>query len=160
MKKFSIQKLSTTIITKRKEKKITQLQLAQLSGINRGMISRLESCNYTPTIDQIQSLAEVLDFEPTDLFESEESKNNTCFLDKKYNIAVAGTGYVGLSIATLLAQHHHVTAVDIIPEKVELINNHKSPIQDDFIEKYLSEKELDLVATLDGEEAYKHADLL
>lgn len=160
MKKFSIQKLSTTIITKRKEKKITQLQLAQLSGINRGMISRLESCNYTPTIDQIQSLAEVLDFEPTDLFESEESKNNTCFLDKKYNIAVAGTGYVGLSIATLLAQHHHVTAVDIIPEKVELINNHKSPIQDDFIEKYLSEKELDLVATLDGEEAYKHADFV
>ena len=160
MKKFSIQKLSTTIITKRKEKKITQLQLAQLSGINRGMISRLESCNYTPTIDQIQSLAEVLDFEPIDLFESEESKNNTCFLDKKYNIAVAGTGYVGLSIATLLAQHHHVTAVAIIPEKVELINNHKSPIQDDFMEKYLSEKELDLVATLDGEEAYKHADFV
>ena len=73
-------------------------------------------------------------------------------------IAVAGTGYVGLSIATLLAQHNTVTAVDIIPEKVELINNKKSPIQDDYIEKYLAEKELDLTATLDGESAYKDAD--
>ena len=67
------------------------------------------------------------------------------------NIAVAGTGYVGLSIATLLAQHNKVTAVDIIPEKVELIRQKKSPIQDDYIEKYLAEKELDLTATLDAE---------
>ena len=69
------------------------------------------------------------------------------------NIAVAGTGYVGMSIATLLAQHNHVTAVDVIPEKVEKINNRISPIQDDYIEKYLAEKELDLTATLDGESA-------
>lgn len=75
-------------------------------------------------------------------------------------IAVAGTGYVGLSIATLLAQHNTVTAVDIIPEKVELINNRKSPIQDDYIEKYLAEKELDLTATLDAELAYKDADFV
>lgn len=75
-------------------------------------------------------------------------------------IAVAGTGYVGLSIATLLAQHNTVTAVDIIPEKVELINNRKSPIQDDYIEKYLAEKELDLTATLDAESAYKDADFV
>lgn len=75
-------------------------------------------------------------------------------------IAVAGTGYVGLSIATLLAQHNTVTAVDIIPEKVELINNRKSPIQDDYIEKYLAEKELDLIATLDAESAYKDADFV
>jgi len=75
-------------------------------------------------------------------------------------IAVAGTGYVGLSIATLLAQHHTVTAVDIIPEKVEMINNRKSPIQDEYIEKYLSEKELDLTATLDAETAYKDADFV
>ena len=75
-------------------------------------------------------------------------------------IAVAGTGYVGLSIATLLSQHHKVTAVDIIPEKVELINNRKSPIQDDYIEKYLAEKELDLTATLDGESAYKDANFV
>ena len=77
-----------------------------------------------------------------------------------YNIAVAGTGYVGLSIATLLAQHNHVTAVDVIPEKVDLINNRKSPIQDEYIEKYLAEKELDLTATLDGAAAYKDADFV
>ena len=75
-------------------------------------------------------------------------------------IAVAGTGYVGLSIATLLSQHHHVTAVDVIPEKVDLINNRKSPIQDDYIEKYLAEKDLDLVATLDGASAYRDADFV
>ena len=79
---------------------------------------------------------------------------------EKYNIAVAGTGYVGLSIATLLAQHNRVTAVDIVPEKVELINNRRSPIQDDYIEKYLAEKELDLTATLDGAEAYRDADFV
>ncbi|MBQ6769878.1 MAG: UDP-glucose 6-dehydrogenase [Bacteroidales bacterium] len=76
------------------------------------------------------------------------------------NIAVAGTGYVGLSIATLLAQHNHVTAVDVIPEKVDLINNRKSPIQDDYIEQYLAEKPLDLTATLDGESAYKDAEFV
>ena len=73
---------------------------------------------------------------------------------KKYKIAVAGTGYVGLSIATLLSQHHRVTAVDILPEKVALINARKSPIRDDYIEKYLAEKELDLTATLDAKAAY------
>lgn len=78
----------------------------------------------------------------------------------KKNIAVAGTGYVGLSIATLLAQHHHVTAVDVIPEKVEKINQKISPIQDEYIEKYLAEKELDLSATLDGASAYKDADFV
>lgn len=73
---------------------------------------------------------------------------------------MAGTGYVGLSIATLLSQHHKVTAVDIIPEKVELINNKKSPIQDEYIEKYLAEKILDLTATLDAKEAYSDADFV
>ena len=79
---------------------------------------------------------------------------------KDLKIAVAGTGYVGLSIATLLSQHHKVMAVDIIPEKVELINNRKSPIQDDYIEKYLAEKDLDLAATLDAKEAYSDADFV
>ena len=79
---------------------------------------------------------------------------------KDLKIAVAGTGYVGLSIATLLSQHHKVTAVDIVPEKVELINNKKSPIQDEYIEKYLAEKELDLTATLDAKEAYSDADFV
>ena len=79
---------------------------------------------------------------------------------KNYTIAVAGTGYVGLSIATLLSQHHKVYAVDIIPEKVELINSKKSPIQDEYIEKYLAEKELDLTATLDAKLAYSNADFV
>lgn len=78
----------------------------------------------------------------------------------KYNIAIAGTGYVGLSLAVLLAQHNHVTAVDIVPEKVELINNRRSPIHDDYIEKYLSEKELDLTASTDAVSAYKNADFI
>ena len=79
---------------------------------------------------------------------------------KKYNVAVAGTGYVGLSLATLLAQHNHVTAVDIVPEKVDKINRGISPIQDEYIIKYLAEKPLDLTATLDGAEAYRHADFV
>lgn len=79
---------------------------------------------------------------------------------KDLKITVAGTGYVGLSIAALLSQHHKVMAVDIIPEKVELINNKKSPIQDEYIEKYLAEKELDLTATLDAKEAYSDADFV
>ena len=77
-----------------------------------------------------------------------------------YTIAVAGTGYVGLSIATLLSQHHKVCAVDILPEKVEKINRRISPIQDDYIETYLAEKELDLTATLDAEQAYRNADFV
>lgn len=160
MKKLSITKMADTIIAKRKEQKLTQAQLAKMTGINRGMISRLESCDYTPSIDQLQSIAEVLNFEVVDLFEDDKVTSSKPVLDKKYNIAVAGTGYVGLSIATLLSQHNHVTAVDIIPEKVDLINNRKSPIQDDYIEMYLAEKELDLTATLDGEEAYKNADFV
>lgn len=79
---------------------------------------------------------------------------------KNYKIAVAGTGYVGLSIATLLSQHHQVTAVDIISEKVDLINNRQSPIQDDYIEKYLAEKELNLTATLNAKAAYTDADFV
>ena len=160
MKKLSIDKMALTITNKRKEKKMTQAQLATLTGIHRGMIGRLENKDYTPTIDQLQSIAEVLEFEVVDLFEEEAAASTPTTPEKRYNIAVAGTGYVGLSIATLLAQHHHVTAVDIIPEKVEMINAKKSPIQDDYIEKYLAEKELDLTATLDGEAAYKDADFV
>lgn len=81
-------------------------------------------------------------------------------MEQSLKIAVAGTGYVGLSIATLLSQHHHVTAVDIIPEKIELINKRKSPIQDEYIEKYLAEKDLDLRATLNGASAYRDADFI
>ncbi len=161
MKKLSVDKMVKTITHNRKGKNITQAQLAEMTGMNRGMVSRLESSDYIPSIDQLQSIAEVLDFEVVDLFEEpEELQLPRATLDKKYNIAVAGTGYVGLSIATLLSQHNHVTAVDIIPEKVDLINQRKSPIQDEYIEKYLAEKDLDLTATLDGESAYKDADFI
>lgn len=81
-------------------------------------------------------------------------------MDKRYTIAVAGTGYVGLSIATLLSQHYKVYAVDIVPSKVESINQRKSPIQDEYIEKYLAEHDLDLTATLDAEMAYSIADFV
>lgn len=81
-------------------------------------------------------------------------------MEKKHTIAVAGTGYVGLSVATLLAQNNNVYAVDVIPKKVEMINQRKSPIQDEYIEKYLAEKELDLTATLDAELAYKNSEFI
>lgn len=161
MKKLSMNKLVNKVINLRKSKGLTQVQLAEATGINRAMIGRLEKSDYIPSIDQLQHLGETLGFEVTDLFVEEEAETQkNMVLDKKYNIAVAGTGYVGLSIATLLAQHNHVATVDIIPEKVELINNRKSPIQDEYIEKYLAEKELDLTATLDGESAYKNADFI
>lgn len=98
----------------------------------------------------------MLGFEPDSVFA--DTAHDRLPSPSPLRIAVAGTGYVGLSIATLLAQHNHVTAVDILPEKVDLINRRKSPIQDDYIEKYLAEKELDLTATLDGAAAYKDAD--
>lgn len=160
MKKLSIEKMAKTVADKRKEKNITQTKLAEISGINRTMISRLESLDYTPSIDQLQKLGEVLDFDVVDLFVEEKKETSKNFSNKKYNIAVAGTGYVGLSIATLLSQHNHVTAVDIVKEKVDLINDRKSPIQDEYIEKYLEEKDLDLTATLDGESAYRDADFV
>lgn len=159
MKKLSLELLATKVYSLRKEQKITQQQLADLAEMNRTMLSRLESQDYTPSIPQLEKLAHVLGFDLTALFQ-EESAHTTPAPRKTYNIAVAGTGYVGLSIATLLAQHNHVTAVDIIPEKVQLINAKKSPIQDDYIEKYLAEKDLDLTATLDGKTAYEQADFV
>lgn len=159
MKKISLPLLANTISQQRKEKHLTQQQLASLTGINRAMISRLEKQDYLPSITQLEKLGEVLDFEPVSMF-VEAQKDSVKEKFSPMNIAVAGTGYVGLSIATLLAQHNHVTAVDIIPEKVEMINNKKSPIQDDYIEKYLAEKDLDLTATTDGAAAYKDADFV
>ena len=165
MKKISVEKLVDTVIRLRRAKGLTQVQLADISGINRAMIGRIEKKDYIPTILQLQTLGEILGFEVTDLFVDEEKSCNAAVKEsvtpgRRYNIAVAGTGYVGLSIATLLAQHNHVTAVDIVPEKIELLNHKKSPIQDDYIEMYLKEKELDLTATLDGAAAYKNTDFV
>lgn len=166
MKKLSIDKLVETIHALRKKKSLTQAQLADVTGINRAMIGRIENKDYVPTVEQMQTLGEALGFEVVDMFISdtadaaEKKADVPATVDKRYNIAVAGMGYVGLSLAILLAQHNHVVAVDIVPEKVEMINNKKSPIQDDYIETYLAEKELDLTATLDGESAYKEADFV
>ena len=162
MKKLSTQALINTVINRRKALKLTQADLSKRTGINRSMIGRLENGEYIPSIEQLQSLGEVLGFEVIDLFtdESVVVTDTQKPIGKKYNIAVAGTGYVGMSIATLLAQHNHVTAVDIVPEKVDMINKRISPIQDEYIEKYLAEKELDLTATLDGESAYRDADFV
>lgn len=159
MKKLSVDKMILTIRKRRKDMNLTQADLAKATGINRVTIGRIENKEYTPSIEQLQSLGEALDFEPIDLF-IEEQKNNISISKKKYNIAVAGTGYVGLSIAVLLAQHNHVTAVDILKEKIDLINRRESPIQDEYIERYLTEKELDLTATVNGENAYKSADFI
>lgn len=165
MKKLSLPLLSETVISRRKALKITQAQLAQMTGIHRGLLSKLESKNFTPSIEQLQALGEALQFEPTDMFVNPETASMNESSLPSMQIAVAGTGYVGLSLAVLLAQHNQVTAVDIIPEKVDLLNQFRSPIQDEYIEKYLAEaargeRELSLTATLDGESAYSAADFI
>ena len=156
MKKLSSVILADLVASKRKEKSMTQQALAEATGINRALISRIEKQDFIPSIPQLEQLGEVLGFEPDSVFA--DTAHAKLPSPSPLRIAVAGTGYVGLSIATLLAQHNHVTAVDILPEKVDLINRRKSPIQDDYIEKYLAEKELDLTATLDGAAAYRDAD--
>lgn len=156
MKKLSSVILADLVASKRKEKSMTQQSLAEATVINRALISRIEKQDFIPSIPQLEQLGEVLGFEPDSVFA--DTAHDRLPSPSPLRIAVAGTGYVGLSIATLLAQHNHVTAVDILPEKVDLINRRKSPIQDDYIEKYLAEKELDLTATLDGAAAYKDAD--
>ena len=166
MKHLSAAILAETIEQARKMKKMSQAELAEKVGMHRTMIGRIERQDYIPTIPQLEALAEVLDFEIGNLFVERETKTDTnetgakASGTKAYRIAVAGTGYVGLSIATLLAQHNEVTAVDIVPEKVELINNKKSPIQDDYIEDYFKNKPLNLTATTDGDSAYANADFV
>ena len=158
MKKLSTSLLADLVSTGRKAKSMTQKQLADATGINRALLSRLEKQDFVPSIAQLEALGEALGFEPDSVFINTVTPKLTASSPKK--IAVAGTGYVGMSIATLLAQHNHVTAVDIIPEKVEMINRKQSPIQDEYIEKYLAEKELDLTATTDGALAYNDADFV
>lgn len=164
MKKISLQLLAETVAVRRKAMKITQQQLAEKTGINRALLSRLESQDFTPSVDQLLALSELLQFEVSSVF-SDTAKSPVIPINHSYNIAVAGTGYVGLSLAVLLAQHNNVTAVDIIPEKVEKLNSFISPIQDEYIEKYLKEakngeRELHLNATVDGKSAYADADYI
>ena len=164
MKKLSLQLLADTVVSRRKAQKLTQAQLAAATGIHRGLLSRLERQDFTPSIEQLQSLAEALGFEPTDLF-VESATTGSLSVERPYKIAVAGTGYVGLSLAVLLSQHNDVTAVDIVPERVEKLNSYISPIQDEYIEKYLGEakagtRSLQFTATMDGASAYAAADLI
>ena len=151
MKKLSTQKLADTITSLRKSQKISQQELADRTGINRALISRIEGQAFTPSIEQLEQLAGALHFDLCDMFEDDSI--HPLAPVSPMNIVVAGTGYVGLSLATLLAQHNHVTAVDIIEEKVQDLNAWISPIQDEYIEKFFAEakagtRKLDLHAVL------------
>ena len=162
MKRLSLKKLAEAVTSYRRAGGITQAEFAKKAGINRSVLSNIENGVHTPTVNQLETLAGILGCEPADFFFEEEVPQK---VGKAYKIAVAGTGYVGLSLAVLLAQHNEVTAVDIVPEKVEKINNYISPIQDDYIEKFLGEakagkRRLNLIATTDGENAYKNADFI
>ncbi len=163
MLKLSLKLLADRVAAQRRSMKMTQERLSAETGINRALISRLETGRFTPSVDQLQVLSTVLAFDTKDLFVDDSTEREAPA--GRYRVAVAGTGYVGLSLAVLLAQHHDVTAVDIVPEKVDKINRFVSPIQDDFIQRYLEEAKagqrvLSLKATTDGTEAYAGADFI
>ncbi|MCR5339243.1 MAG: nucleotide sugar dehydrogenase [Lachnospiraceae bacterium] len=160
MKHLSLKLLSEIVVSRRKALQLSQTELSKRANINRSILSRLEMQDYSPSVDQLLSLCSVLDFSLADVIVDDEAVELS--LDRK-KIAVAGTGYVGLSLAVLLSQHNDVTAVDIIPEKVEKINTWQSPIRDEYIEKYMAEHEergLSLTATTDGAGAYADADYI
>ena len=160
MKHISLELLSDIVASRRKTLKLSQSALSRKSGINRSILSRLEAADYSPSVDQLLSLSEVLGFNISDVFVDEETI--PVAVDRQ-KIVVAGTGYVGLSLAVLLSQHNDVTAVDILPEKVSKINAWKSPIQDEYIEKYMAEHEernLSLRAVTDAASAYRDADFI
>lgn len=158
MRNFSISKLAEIVLQQRKQMNLTQQELADKAGINRSMLCRLENQDYVPSLDQLTRLANTLQFDVTEVFI--EYTKPVFHRVVPRNITVYGAGYVGLSIATLLARHHRVTLVDVIPEKVEKINQRISPIQDEYIEKHFAKAELNLTATLDGENACKDADFV
>jgi len=158
MKKISKELLAKIVKTKRSEKKISQDKLSKSCEINRAMLSRLENGDYIPSIEQLEKLGDVLDFELSDLLKEDGKETTKEIKSEPCKIAVAGTGYVGLSLAVLLSQHNKVTAVDIVKEKVDMINSGISPIQDDYIEDYLKNRKLNLKATTDVKKAYSDAE--
>ena len=158
MRNFSISKLAETVLAQRKLLNLTQQELADKAGINRSMLCRLENQDYVPSLDQLTRLANTLQFDVTDVF-IEYSRPVFHHVVPR-NITVYGAGYVGLSIATLLARHHKITLVDIVPEKVEKINHRISPIRDEYIEKHFAKADLSLTATLDGDSACKDAEFV
>ena len=160
LKHLSLKLLADIVVSRRKQLKLSQTELAKKAGMNRSILSRLETEGYSPSVDQLLSLSEILGFDISDVFMEEET--GTVTVERK-KIVIAGTGYVGLSLAVLFSQHNDVTAVDIIPEKVEKINSWQSPIQDDYIERYMTEHEergLSLRAVTDGTAAYAEADYI
>ena len=158
MRHFSLDTLIRTVKEQRAALGLTQKDLSERCGMNRTMIGHMEKGEYTPSLLQLAALTEALEFDMTKVFVEEAAEHVKA--DRPYRIAVAGTGYVGLSIATLLAQHNHVTCVDILPERVEKINNRQSTIQDNYIEEYLAHHDLDISATLDGKAAYRDAEFV
>ena len=170
MKNLSPEFLADIVLSNRRKHNLSQTKLAEITGIERSIISRIERQLYSPSIDQLQVLSKALDFDISGIicginsaFDNQvSSKQSSC---RKYNIVVVGTGYVGLSLAVLLAQHNKVTAVDVLEEKVNKLNNGISPIKDEYIEVFLREakegkRRIDLSATLDGVDAYKKADFI
>ncbi|HEL2072254.1 TPA: nucleotide sugar dehydrogenase [Streptococcus suis] len=159
MNKYSYSHIVNVLKNSRITKRLTQMELAQLTGINRTVISRFEKGKYEPSLSQLLKLIEVLDIEIESLFIETEKVSQSVF-EENMNITVVGTGYVGLSVATLLAGKHKVIALDVEEEKVNMINNRISPIKDDYIEVFFNEKNLNLRATLDPKEAYLNADYI
>ena len=160
MKKLSISLLSQVMSEHRKALGFSQAELSEKTGVDYKLISELEQGVCSPSVDQLLGLAEVLEFSPGEVIRDESARVVTVLRKK---IAIAGTGYVGLSLAVLLSQHHDVTAVDIVEAKVEMLNRWKSPIQDAYIEKFIAEHEeraLSLCATTDGASAYAQADYI
>ena len=163
MKRLSLKLLSETVRSKRRAVGLTQAELAEKCGINRALISKLEAGGFAPSVDQLLALSESLRFNINSVFA--EPFEQTEPVSGSFRIAVAGLGYVGLSIAVLLAQHNSVIGVDIAQDRVDMLNDRISPIQDEYIEKYLLESKqglrcLDLTATLDGARAYRDADFI
>ena len=160
MRHFSQALLAKAVIQNRKNKGISQEELSEATGINRTMIGRIERQDYTPTIRQLESLIAVLDIDYDSILEDEIAVYTPKTPAAPHRIAVAGTGYVGLSMAVLLSQQNHVVAVDVVQSKVDKINRHESPIVDKEIQEFLSTKTLDLSATTDGDSAYRDAEFV
>ena len=165
MRRISNHMLAEAVKRRRAELSMTQSSLARETGINRSVISRIENGSYTPSVDQFVSLSEALGISIGDITEGALPHERRLRAPRRFRIAVAGTGYVGLSLAVLLAAHNDVTAVDIVPERVEKLASFVSPIQDELIERYLSEaragsRELSLRATADAAAAYSEADFI
>ena len=160
MRHFSQALLAKAVADSRKKKGISQDELSKATGINRTMIGRIERQDYMPTIRQLESLIDVLGIDYDSILENEASGTVVKPVAESHRIAVAGTGYVGLSMAVLLSQHNHVVTVDVVQAKVDKINRGESPIVDKEIQEFLSSKDLDLTATLDGDSAYKDAEFV